>query len=377
MKEKVHVELKNPNVHVVLNDESVQLKHKSTTSSPRLSKLKNPKVHIELFKEKVENRPQPSPVKQSLLNQKALARKRPFTLVNEPIDNPLEQQSERDHIVAKDVVPKEPQSFATYQKVMADFFLEATSNQYNVTTSSTRVLHSDGGNEQIVPLSFVAKERMEDELIFNEENMVVVVEVCWDETSSIPRPKRVSPWKIEPVLTLALNPLPICRPKSPRAAMVTSSPDSSVLTKEAAPSHGNFMSETEEHNDPVVPPQKALESDQQSKQSKASKSTDTIILGNEQEKSSPTCQQQQRDAKSKLQSGSTRSCTKGIALGRSVNLSKFNGYDELITELDQMFDFNGELMAHGKSWQVIYIDNEGDTMLVGDDPWQEFCSMVR
>ncbi|KAF9623241.1 hypothetical protein IFM89_000730, partial [Coptis chinensis] len=67
----------------------------------------------------------------------------------------------------------------------------------------------------------------------------------------------------------------------------------------------------------------------------------------------------------------------GIALGRSVDLSKFNGYDELITELDQMFDFNGELMAHGKSWQVIYTDNEGDTMLVGDDPWQEFCSMVR
>ncbi|KAF9623274.1 hypothetical protein IFM89_000763, partial [Coptis chinensis] len=95
-----------------------ELKHKSTTSSPRLSKLKNPKVCVELFKEKVENHPQPSPVKQSLLNQKALARKRPFTLVDEPIDNPLEQQSERDHTVAKDVVPKEPHSFATYQKVM-------------------------------------------------------------------------------------------------------------------------------------------------------------------------------------------------------------------------------------------------------------------
>ncbi|KAF9623015.1 hypothetical protein IFM89_035996 [Coptis chinensis] len=153
------------------------------------------------------------------------------------------------------------------------------------------------------------------------------------------------------------------------------------VVSEAAPSHGNFMSETEEHNDPVVPPQKALESDQQSEQSKASKSTDTVILGNEQEKSSPACRQRQRDAKSKLQSGSTRSCTKvlkqGIALGRSVDLSKFNGYDELITELDQMFDFNGELMAHGKNWQVIYTDNEGDTMLVGDDPWQEFCSMVR
>ncbi|KAF9596324.1 hypothetical protein IFM89_008850, partial [Coptis chinensis] len=156
-----HAKLKNPNVHVVLNDEPVQLKHKSTTSSPKLSKLKkglkNPKVCLELFKEKVENHPQPSPVKQSLLNQKALVRKRPFTLVDEPIDNSLEQQSERDHTVAKDVVPEEPHSFATYQKVMADFFPEATSNKYNVTTSSTGVLHLDGENEQIVPPSFAAK----------------------------------------------------------------------------------------------------------------------------------------------------------------------------------------------------------------------------
>ncbi|KAF9620521.1 hypothetical protein IFM89_013142 [Coptis chinensis] len=51
--------------------------------------------------------------------------------------------------------------------------------------------------------------------------------------------------------------------------------------------------------------------------------------------------------------------------------------DELLTKLDHMFDFNGELMAHGKNWQVIYTDNEGDTMFVGDGPWQEFCSMVR
>ncbi|KAF9608574.1 hypothetical protein IFM89_010006 [Coptis chinensis] len=28
-----------------------------------------------------------------------------------------------------------------------------------------------------------------------------------------------------------------------------------------------------------------------------------------------------------------------------------------------------ELMAHGKNWQLICTDNEGDTMLVGDDPW--------
>ncbi|KAL1070767.1 hypothetical protein V6Z11_D11G045300 [Gossypium hirsutum] len=88
-----------------------------------------------------------------------------------------------------------------------------------------------------------------------------------------------------------------------------------------------------------------------------------------------------REFQSKLSTASTRSCTKvlmqGTALGRSVDLTKFNNYDELIAELDQLFEFGGELMAPQKNWLVVYTDDEGDMMLVGDDPWQEFCAMVR
>ncbi|KAG6653820.1 hypothetical protein CIPAW_05G102300 [Carya illinoinensis] len=77
---------------------------------------------------------------------------------------------------------------------------------------------------------------------------------------------------------------------------------------------------------------------------------------------------------------STRNCIKiykqGVAFGQSVDLTKFDGYSELIAELDRMFEFNGELIA-SKKWLVVFTDNEGDMMLVGDDPWQEFCSMVR
>ncbi|NP_001307013.1 Auxin response factor 24-like [Zea mays] len=83
----------------------------------------------------------------------------------------------------------------------------------------------------------------------------------------------------------------------------------------------------------------------------------------------------------KVQSSSTRSCKKvhkqGSALGRSIDLTKFACYDELIAELDQMFDFDGELKSPCKSWLVVYTDNEGDIMLVGDDPWNEFCDMVH
>jgi hypothetical protein len=35
-----------------------------------------------------------------------------------------------------------------------------------------------------------------------------------------------------------------------------------------------------------------------------------------------------------------------------------------------MFDFDGELKNPCKNWLVVYTDNEGDIMLVGDDPWK-------
>lgn len=51
-------------------------------------------------------------------------------------------------------------------------------------------------------------------------------------------------------------------------------------------------------------------------------------------------------------------------------MTKFDGYDPLIEELDQMFELKGELMAPNKNWMIVFTDNEGDMMLVGDDPWQ-------
>lgn len=77
---------------------------------------------------------------------------------------------------------------------------------------------------------------------------------------------------------------------------------------------------------------------------------------------------------------STRSRTKvqmqGIAVGRAVDLSVLKGYDQLIDELEEMFEIKGEL-SHRNKWEVVFTDDEGDMMLMGDDPWPEFCNMVR
>ncbi|XP_004236521.2 auxin response factor 11 [Solanum lycopersicum] len=66
----------------------------------------------------------------------------------------------------------------------------------------------------------------------------------------------------------------------------------------------------------------------------------------------------------------------GVAVGRSVDLTVLRGYDELISVVEEIFDIKGELSPRIK-WQLVYRDDEGDMMLVGDYPWPEFCEMVR
>ncbi|WCJ18697.1 auxin response factor 1 [Euphorbia peplus] len=82
-----------------------------------------------------------------------------------------------------------------------------------------------------------------------------------------------------------------------------------------------------------------------------------------------------------LQSRQIRSCTKvhmqGIAVGRAVDLTRFECYEDLLRKLEEMFDIENELSGASKKWQVVYTDDEDDMMMVGDDPWHEFCNMVR
>ncbi|CAK9140432.1 unnamed protein product, partial [Ilex paraguariensis] len=81
------------------------------------------------------------------------------------------------------------------------------------------------------------------------------------------------------------------------------------------------------------------------------------------------------------QSRQIRSCTKvhmeGTAVWRAVDLTRLDGYEDLLIKLEEVFDIKGELCGSSKKWQVVYTDDEDDIMMVGDDPWHEFCNMVR
>ncbi|KAI3689892.1 hypothetical protein L2E82_47862 [Cichorium intybus] len=58
-----------------------------------------------------------------------------------------------------------------------------------------------------------------------------------------------------------------------------------------------------------------------------------------------------------------------MAVGRAVDLTVLKGYDELINELEEMFEIKGQLYPRNQ-WEIVFTDDEGDMMLMGDDPWQ-------
>ena len=57
-------------------------------------------------------------------------------------------------------------------------------------------------------------------------------------------------------------------------------------------------------------------------------------------------------------------------MGRAIDLSRLNGYTDLISELERLFSMEGLLKDPDKGWRVLYTDNENDVMVVGDYPWQ-------
>ncbi|KAG7976861.1 hypothetical protein I3843_05G001600 [Carya illinoinensis] len=266
------------------------------------------------------------------------------------------------------------------------------------------------------------------------------LKVQWDEPSSILRPERVSPWELEPLVANAppssqssqrnkrTRPpvLPSPTPdisaiglwKSPLESPAFSSPLESPAFSYCESQRGrdfypstNFNSATKgnsfsfsesgekrqgtgngcrlfgiqlldncnmEDTLPVATmsrtagdePYLDAESDQHSEPNRS----DVPSVSCDAEKS---CLRSPQES----QSRQIRSCTKvhmqGIAVGRAVDLTRFDQYEDLLRKLEEMFDIKGELCGSTQKWQVVYTDDEDDMMMVGDDPWHEFCSMVR
>ncbi|XP_057767621.1 auxin response factor 19-like isoform X2 [Salvia miltiorrhiza] len=66
------------------------------------------------------------------------------------------------------------------------------------------------------------------------------------------------------------------------------------------------------------------------------------------------------------------------SVGRTIDVNRYKGYDELRNDLARMFGIEGLLEDPQRTeWKLVYVDHENDILLVGDDPWEEFVSCVQ
>ncbi|XP_013595527.1 auxin-responsive protein IAA28 isoform X1 [Brassica napus] len=65
----------------------------------------------------------------------------------------------------------------------------------------------------------------------------------------------------------------------------------------------------------------------------------------------------------------------GVPIGRKVNLSAYNNYQQLSHAVDQLFKKDSSDL--NRQYTLVYEDTEGDKVLVGDVPWEMFVSTVK
>ncbi|KAD5317939.1 hypothetical protein R6Q59_033268 [Mikania micrantha] len=263
------------------------------------------------------------------------------------------------------------------------------------------------------------------------------LKVQWDESSSISRPDKVSPWELEPLVASSPNPSnlqPLQRSKRARSMVLPPVPDPSAAGMWKSPvdcpsdfqycglqrAHDMYPSNNGSSSVKGIHWSNLRESVTESfdKESGGKRQTNSyrlfgieLLEHSQVDETSPVamsravaeqrvvfpldtesdwhsdipsaiCDPEKSSMRSQeLLTRQTRSCTKvhmqGIAVGRAVDLAQLNCYEDLLEKLEIMFEIEGELRVIPKKWKVVYTDVEDDIMMVGDDPWNEFCNMAR
>ncbi|KAI4330650.1 hypothetical protein MLD38_028918 [Melastoma candidum] len=109
-------------------------------------------------------------------------------------------------------------------------------------------------------------------------------------------------------------------------------------------------------------------------------------------KAPPACENPTEETNGKLKGGGSmfvKINMEGVGIGRKVDLMAYDSYDKLFSAVDVLFrgllegqrdkgGVVGELEPiNGGEYTLVYEDNEGDRMLLGDVPWIMFLSTVK
>ncbi|KAG7648433.1 PB1 domain [Arabidopsis thaliana x Arabidopsis arenosa] len=204
------------------------------------------------------------------------------------------------------------------------------------------------------------------------------LKVQWDELSPFLRPNQVSPWDIEHLIpSLDISQSSLKKKKHWRQLNEIGATSSNLWTCQEIGQRSM--------NSPISVPEFSYPNAVEDSKFPSGLLLNHSLLAipNENYNSDQMIQPRKED----ITTEATTSCLlfgvdltkvhmQGVAISRVVDLTAMHGYNQLIQKLEELFDLKDELRTRNQ-WEIVFTDNEGAEMLVGDDPWPEFCNMAK
>ncbi|KAF3568596.1 hypothetical protein DY000_02013993 [Brassica cretica] len=206
--------------------------------------------------------------------------------------------------------------------------------------------------------------KVEDFSIYWKDSEWRNLQVQWDEAATIPRPNKVSPWEIEPLIRenkrqreiVSYAGLAMSKPDYNDQMVQSTKENSTTNASSSFRLFGVDLTASTKARDVLEP----LESYQKIK---ISEIFDEEKLDQIQAVTSLT---EIQTKKIRFTTSSTKVHMEGVV--RTVDLTDFDGYNHMIVELEKLFNIEGRLHMHSQ-WKLTFKVHEGDMMLVGDDSW--------
>ncbi|RID45394.1 hypothetical protein BRARA_I02125, partial [Brassica rapa] len=279
--------------------------------------------------------------------------------------------------------------------------IDAVNMKFNTGSRFTMKFEGHDFNEIIYSGTIV---KVEDFSIYWKDSEWRNLQVQWDEAATIPRPNKVSPWEIEPLIRknkrqCEINEIDSSIKSStslPQLIYQNETNDSKISSGWLVSYAGLAMSKPD-YNDQMAQSTKensitnasssfrlfgvdltastkgrdVLEPLESYQKSKISEIFDEEKLDQIQAVTSLT---ETQTKKIRFTTSSTKVHMEGVV--RTVDLTDFDGYNHMIVELEKLFNIEGKLHMHSQ-WKLTFKVHEGDMMLVGDDSWLKFCNTVN
>ncbi|KAK2661643.1 hypothetical protein Ddye_000217 [Dipteronia dyeriana] len=62
---------------------------------------------------------------------------------------------------------------------------------------------------------------------------------------------------------------------------------------------------------------------------------------------------------------------------KTIDLATLNCYEDLYKKVEELFNIEGQLFGFRSQNQLVYVGDDDFVLILGDDPWNEFCKVVK